>query len=281
MALDAEATTAKTEVKANKITLTGPQETLLATLYGRSQDAASSNPILGDKWALQLVEKVDYNFAKTGIDATASASVAIRAKLLDQWTSEFLAAHPSATVLHLACGLDSRCLRVQHGPGVRWVDVDLPDVMHLRQQLVPIPEGDYHLLSASHSGRPVDRPTVAVFEGLTMYLREDEGRQMVKAIINRFAVTGGQLVFDCYGSIAIRLQRFMKPVKNTGSELHWGIDDPKALEAWCPGLKLVDDLRSVDMPGIGQMPLAARAQAWVVSNMPYLRDAGRMLRYQF
>ncbi|KAH7399710.1 tetracenomycin polyketide synthesis O-methyltransferase tcmP [Cadophora sp. MPI-SDFR-AT-0126] len=289
MALDAASSPpTKIEAKTNKITLTGPQETLLATLYGRSRDAANSNPILGDEWALQLVEKVDYDFAKTGIDATASASIAIRAKLLDQWTSEFLAAHSSATVLHLACGVDSRCLRVQRGPGVRWVDVDLPDVIDLRQQLVPTPEGDYRLLSASVidadqwlDSIPADRPTIVVFEGLTMYLHEDEGRRMVETIVNRFASTGGQLVFDCYGSIAIRLQRFMRPVKNTGSELHWGIDNPKALEAWCSGLKLVDDLRSVDMPGISQLPLAAQAQAWVVSNIPYLRNAGRVLRYKF
>jgi O-methyltransferase involved in polyketide biosynthesis len=133
------------------------------------------------------------------------------------------------------------------GPGVRWVDIDLPDVMDLRQQLVPTPEGDYRLLSASVidvdqwlNSIPADRPTVVVFEGLTMYLHEDEGRRMVDAIVNRFASTGGQLVFDCSGSMVIRLQRFMRPVKNTGSELHWGIDDPKALEARCSGLKLVD-----------------------------------------
>jgi len=271
-----------------KITLTGPQETLLATLYGRYKDAANPDPILGDKWAAQVVEKVDYDFAKTGMDVNACLSVAVRARLLDEWTSEFLAAHPSATVLHLACGLDSRCLRVPHGPGVRWIDIDLPDVVTLREKLLPVPEGDYRLIAASATDTdkwlvdiPADRPTVTVLEGLTMYLHEEDGRRLFEAIVKRFATPGGQLLFDCYGKIAIRLQNFIKPVKNTGSVLHWGLDDPNLLVQWCPGLKIVDDIQSIKMPGIEKFPLSGRIQMWLVSYLPYLRDAGRMLRYQF
>ena len=278
---------AETPPPPTKVTLTGPQETLLATLYGRSQDAASPQPILGDDWARRTVARIDYDFAKTGMDANACASVSVRASLLDRWTAEFLDAHPSATVLHLACGLDARCLRVTCGPAVRWVDVDLPDVVALRRELIPAPEGDYTLLAASATSVdewiddvPADRPTIVVLEGLTMYLREEEGRRLMEAIVKRFSAVGGQLVFDAYGTIGIRLQSFVKPVKNTGSTLHWGIDDGKVLEAWCPGLRLVDELRALEMPGIEKLPLAARMKAWVVSWLPYLRDAGRIL-HQF
>jgi hypothetical protein len=40
----------------------------------------------------------------------------VRAKHLDDWTREFLAAHRRATVLHLGCGLDSRVFRVSASP---------------------------------------------------------------------------------------------------------------------------------------------------------------------
>ena len=271
-----------------KITLTGAQETLLATLYGRSEDAAGPQPILGDKWARQVVDNIDYDFAKLGMDAAACVGVAVRASLLDRWTSEFLSTHPSATVLHLACGLDTRGLRVQHGTGVRWIDVDLPDVVSLRRKLIPNPEGDYTLMAASVTKIeewidkiPTDRPLIVVLEGLTMYLRPEEGRRLFETIVKRFSGAGGQLVFDAYGTIGIRLQSIVKPVKNTGSTLYWGIDDGKVLEEWCPGLKVVDEFRSCEMPGLQNLAFATRMQLWVMSWVPYLRDFGRMLRYQF
>jgi O-methyltransferase involved in polyketide biosynthesis len=61
----------------------------------------------------------------------AAISLPVRAKHLDGWTREFLAAHPRSTVLHLGCGLDTRVYRVDPPAGARWYDVDLPAVIEL------------------------------------------------------------------------------------------------------------------------------------------------------
>lgn len=90
-----------------KITLTGAQETMLATLYGKALDSHSANSILRDHQADKVIQRIDYDFRKTGVKATTAAGVALRAKQLDDWTAEFLADHQEATVLHLACGLDT------------------------------------------------------------------------------------------------------------------------------------------------------------------------------
>ena len=56
-------------------------------------------------------------------------------------------------------------------PNARWVDVDYPDVISLRERLLPAPPGDYRMLGSSVTDDawldavPADRPTVAVFEG--------------------------------------------------------------------------------------------------------------------
>ncbi|KAK4098706.1 hypothetical protein N658DRAFT_398013, partial [Parathielavia hyrcaniae] len=67
-----------------------------------------------------------------------------RARALDWWTADFLALHRArnqpVTVVHLACGLNARCFRVEHGPDVRWFDVDLDDVVALRKTLFLAPE---------------------------------------------------------------------------------------------------------------------------------------------
>jgi O-methyltransferase involved in polyketide biosynthesis len=112
-----------------------------------------------------------------------------------------------------------------------------------------------------------------------MYLRKEDGRRLIERVTGRFP--SGQLLFDCYGTIGIRLQKLVPAVRNAGATLDWGIDDPRELEAWHDGLVLLDALRSVDMPGLDLLPLAGRIQLRVVALLPKLRDVGRILRYRF
>ncbi len=272
-------------MEREKITLTGAPETMLATLYGRALDCRAPRSVLHDEAAARAVERIDYDFKRTGMTATTAAGVALRGRQLDTWTREFMAAHPEATVLHLACGLDTRAQRLGVPPGVRWIDLDHPDVVALRERLLPPPAGDYRLVAGSVTDEdwlqsvPADRPTVAVFEGLTMYLRKQGGRRLIERITRRFP--SGQLLFDCYGTIAIRLQKLVPAVRNAGATLHWGVDDPHELETWHDGLVLLDALRAVDMPGLDLLPLAGRIQMRVLAHLPVLRNAGWILRYRF
>jgi O-methyltransferase involved in polyketide biosynthesis len=272
-------------MERERITLTGTQETMLATLYSRALDSRSPNSVLKDNQADQAIQRIDYDFRKTGINSTTAAGVALRAKLLDDWLVEFLADHQEATVLHLACGLDTRVHRLRPPASVRWFDVDYPEVIGLRRRLLPEPGGDYRMVGASVTGDewldevPDDRPTVAVFEGLSMYLRKEEGKRLIQRITGRFS--SGQLLFDCYGTMGIRLQKWVPAVRNAGATLYWGIDDPYEIETWHEGLKCLDAVRSVDVPGLEKMPPSGRVSMWVMARIPGLRDIGRILRYRF
>ncbi|MCE7011196.1 class I SAM-dependent methyltransferase [Kibdelosporangium philippinense] len=272
-------------MEREKITLTGAPETMLATLYGRALDSHRPNSVLHDTAAAHAISRIDYDFRKTRIKGTTAVGVAIRGKVLDDWTSEFLTAYPAATVLHLACGLDTRVQRIAPPSTVRWIDLDVPDVVALRKRLITSPSGDYRLVGASVTADswlaevPNDRPTVAVFEGLSMYLHKADGKRLIERITSRFPT--GQLLFDVYGTTGIKLQKLVPAVRNAGATLHWGLDDPAEVEAWHPGLRCLDALRSVDMPGLDKLPLSGRIGLKVVSKIPGLRDAGRILRYRF
>lgn len=268
-----------------EITLTGTQETALATLYGRALDSRSSRSVLNDRVADEAVARIDYDFSKTGIRRMTAAGVALRAKTLDDWTRQFLAAHEEATVLHLACGLDTRVQRLDPPPSVRWVDVDFPEVVELRERLLPEPRGDYRVIGSSVTDDkwleevPDDRPTVAVFEGLTMYLHKEEGKRLIQRITERFP--SGELLFDCYGRTGIKLQKLVPAVRSSGATLHWGIDDPYEIESWHPALSCVDVLSSVDMPGLDKLPASGRIGMWVMARIPWFRKIGQILRYRF
>jgi O-methyltransferase involved in polyketide biosynthesis len=274
-----------TGMDREKITFTGAQETMLATLYGRALDSRLANSVLHDTAADRVVSRIDYDFRKTRVQGTTAIGIAIRAKQLDVWTQQFLGAHPSATVLHLACGLDTRVQRLAPDASVRWIDLDMPDVISLRSRLLPSPAGDYRMVAASVTSSdwlsdvPADRPAVAVFEGLSMYLSPADGEQLIRRICQRFP--SGQLLFDCYGSLGIKLQKFVPAVRNAGATLSWGIDDPYSLESLYDGLTCLDALRSVDMPYLDRLPVSGRLGMRLMAHLPALRDVGRILRFRF
>jgi O-methyltransferase involved in polyketide biosynthesis len=120
-----------------KVELTGERATLLGTLYGRALDAGSAQPILGDHWARDVVEQIEVDVKSTGLRSSDEQAVALRAKQLDDWVREFLDRHTEAVVLHLGCGLDTRYFRLAPAPGVLWYEVDYPEVIALRSQLLP------------------------------------------------------------------------------------------------------------------------------------------------
>jgi methyltransferase (TIGR00027 family) len=267
-----------------KVTLTEEKETLLATLYGRALDARSPDPILGDKMAAVAVDEINYDFSRLKITPSIAPNIAVRAKHFDDWTREFLDQHRTATVVHLAAGLDTRVWRVNPGPGVQWFDVDYPEVIELRSRLFPARPG-YRMVGSSVTdegwldGIPADRPVLVVAEGLTMYLRPEAGHELFRRITDHFE--HGTIAFDCFNSTGIKLQKTNPAVRGSGATLYWGIDDPQELSRANPKLHLTDALRALYAPGSERLKLRFRIVAQLLRVVPSLRDISLYLRYEF
>jgi O-methyltransferase involved in polyketide biosynthesis len=283
-------------VTKTKITLTGAQETLLLTLSCKAKDAAEAKPKLGDKWATEVLSQVDYDFSRATLPPPVSLSLVLRTRLFDRWTTEFLAAHPQATVLHLACGLDARPLRLQSqlSDKVRWFDIDLPDVIELREKLLPVPTGgvEYHLIAGSAIDPsawldqiPTDRPTFIIMEGLTMYLSEDDVRGLIKSLLARFASgaggPGGQIIFDGVNWFLVSIQSIVKPVGKMSATFLSSIDNPKEIETWGEGVKLRDEIFMAGRPGVEEADFLRRTRMLIMNSIPLIRSMGRDLRYDF
>lgn len=266
------------------VRLTGERATLLATLYGRALDAASPRSILHDTMAAEAVRSIEFDFSTTGMRPGDDAAVALRASYFDRWTRAFLDGHPAATVLHLGCGLDTRVYRVDPGPGVRWFDVDYPDVIDLRRQLYPAREG-YELIGSSVTDPawldrvPADLPVLVVAEGLTMYLDEAEGRSLVKRIVDRFP--GGQFAFDALSRLGIRLQKLNKAIQAAGATVSWGIDSCADLETIDPRLRCVTALSAFELDGMDRLRRDYRATARVARLVPPLKRTAVFYRLEF
>src|SRR5258708_2372501 len=125
--------------------------TNLVTLYLRAHESRSRRPILGDHAAAEAVDRIDYDFKRmqrTMVPAANQYLVALRAKQLDDWCADFLHRHPEAVVLHLACGVDARVLRLVPPPSVLWFDLDQPAVIELRRRLYDDTE-HYRMIGSS------------------------------------------------------------------------------------------------------------------------------------
>ncbi|HTZ16115.1 MAG TPA: class I SAM-dependent methyltransferase [Mycobacterium sp.] len=267
-----------------RVDLSGAPLTMLATLYAKALDADLKEPILGDRFAKRIVERIDYDWKKTTITPRRSPSVTTRTAHFDAWTNQFLAAHPRAVVLHLGCGLDSRFFRLQPGPGVEWYDVDYPEVAALRAQLYPVAE-HCHVVAASVTdpgwlaGIAADRPTLMIGEGLTMYLTEQDGTALLRRIVERFPC--GELQFDAFNRLAIKAQWINVIVRRSGATLHWGIDGPDEILRAVPGTRLLTWMSTFDADAFTRVPAAYWLMARVMSWVPALRYMSQYHRYAF
>lgn len=181
--------------RVDATTLTGVPATMMWTLRNRAIEAARPDTTFDDPLAVGLYETLDYpyeNFGKPG------QSHALRAQAFDDEIRAFLAAHPDGTVVALGEGLQTSYWRIGD-PDVRWVSIDLPEVVALRRQLLP-DEPNVTTLAVSALDRSwmdhVDtgRGVFVSAEGLLMYLPPDESLSLIGDCARRFP--GGRMMFD-------------------------------------------------------------------------------------
>lgn len=257
---------------------------MLATFYAKALDADFPKPILGDRYAKEIVERIDYDWKKTTITPRRAPSVTTRSAHFDQWTRKFLAAHPRSVVLHLGCGLDSRFFRLQPGPDVQWYDVDYPEVVALRTQLYPRRD-HYRVVAASVTDPawlaeiPADRPTLMIGEGLTMYLTEQDGTALLRRVVGRFA--SGELQFDAFNWLGIKSQWLNTVVRRSGSTLHWAINGPDDIIEAVPGVRLLAWERWFESYTFAQLPRSSRALGKVMSQVHAVANMSQYHRYAF
>jgi O-methyltransferase involved in polyketide biosynthesis len=268
-----------------KVSLSGAQQTLLITLHCKAVESRMPDSVLRDRFADAAEQRLDADFSKLDLGRDGAISLALRAKIFDDWVRDFMGSHRDAVVLNLGCGLDSRVFRVDPPDTVVWFDVDLPDVVELRQRVYPARAGNYRLIAASVTDPdwlrdlPADRPAMVVAEGLMPYLPQDEAPKLVAQLVSHFR--SGKLAFDGYSRLGLKMLRITPQLRATGAQVHYSIEDPRELEAAAPGLRFVGEDVQYDTPQIARMSLPGRLTVRLFRSIPALRRIGRLLRYEW
>jgi len=270
----------------NKVSvdLSGPAQTMLSTLYLKALDADFNRPVLGDNFAKDAISRIDYDFHDTGMTAKWAPLVTVRTAQYDIWASQFIAAQPKCTVIHLGCGLDSRVFRLDPGSTVRWYDVDYPAVIALREKIYPARQ-HYHLIGTSATDQswldqiPTDRPVLLLAEGISMYLTECDGVALLRSVVERFPC--GELQIDFYNWLAIKTQKTQTLMRRTGSTLHWVVNSPQDILTQVPEVRLLTAVTFFDASTFSRASLAFRLAKQLARMVPSLRRTLQYHRYAF
>jgi O-methyltransferase involved in polyketide biosynthesis len=264
-----------------KVAFTHVRETMLLTLMGKARESQRPASILRDTFAAAAMAQIDYDFARLRPRRAADIILALRARIFDEVTQTFLRAHPAATVVHMACGLDSRVYRIDPSADVRWIDVDFPDTIALREKLYPSRPG-YQMIGTSLTDLdwlaaiPADRPTLLMAEGLTPYLEPAEGSALFAALATRFPAA--ELVIDIYSRLGCRLAMLEGTVSATGARMPWGIDDQHELTEVMPGFAFVEELAGY-RPEMAQLGWPTAPFFRLALSLPIVRSMGRIVRF--
>ncbi|WP_433747948.1 class I SAM-dependent methyltransferase [Falsibacillus pallidus] len=266
----------------HKISLEKEQETLLITLYAKAIDSRLENSILHDEKASEIQNLIDYDFEKFNTYDNGKVMV-LRAKQFDDWIVEFLDFNPSAVIVNLGCGLDTRVSRINPGQGVRWFDVDFPEVIKVRK-LFFSNGSSYEMIESSVTDEgwlchvPQDKPVMVVAEGILEYLTEEEVKTLFNRITSYFSK--GQISFDVMNTFAIQSGKDSLK-QSTGAEHKWAIDDTSEVDKLFPILKKMNDLSVFSTRYVRKLPWKLQLLYRLMRLIPSFRNMIRLLRYQF
>lgn len=185
--------------KIDASNLTGVSETALLTLYGRAHQARHPQAILNDPEAIRLVDSIEFDFEKFG---RKGQEMALRSLAFDKAASQYLTAHPKATVVALAEGLQTSFWRLSSAlpdSQFQWLTIDFDPIIKLRERLLPSSPRIHTLAQSALDYSWMDRVDTSegVFitaEGLLMYLQPEESMGLITECARRFP--GGQMIFD-------------------------------------------------------------------------------------
>ncbi len=232
-----------------KIAKNTVQETLVIPLYGRKLCSERYPTLYRDETAIRLIDQIDYDF--TALEKRSGSlmqrfgilEAAMRQSDLAIEARGYLKDQPNAAVVNLGCGLDDTGRQCDNGT-CRLYNLDLPDVIAVRDQLLPAGEREENIpcdLSDTAWFQRIDASGGAVFfaAGVFYYFLKEQVRALVRQMADAFP--GGVLVFDAANEKAVRLmlKTWIKDaaIQNVGA--YFAVSDARReLSAWDSRLRV-------------------------------------------
>ena len=235
-----------------KPTISGSAETMLQSFYARAQYSKSKHNKFYDAKAVELVDRIDYDFSTASRDSTMGKGVIARTVVFDELVKNFIEKNPDCTVVNIACGLDTRFYRMDNGK-ITWYNLDLPETIQVRDSVYR-EKGRVSTIGCScfdpEWPKQVTKRGKMLFiiEGLTMYLTKEQVAQMLAIIRDNF--DNAYILMECLAKTWVKKEGIEKSIQQTGSKFVFGADHFEELGNMTEGYhKIKDDniLRGMEL----------------------------------
>ena len=231
-----------------KVNVTGVPETMVQTLYARAKETKKQNAKIKDEIAVELVEKLDYDFSKADKDKAMNCGVIARTIVLDRMVRKYLEKHENTVVINIACGLDTRCYRMKE-KYLRWYNIDLPETMKIRSQFLTETGPVYQIAKSAldesyiddidyHSGN-----ILVIIEGLTMYLCEKDIRKMFSIIEKSFQKI--TVMVETMSPFVVKHMK-EKSIEGSNAKFTWGVKNAMELQRIVPEFSVQQEVSLVE-----------------------------------
>lgn len=230
--------------------LSGVSQNLLLCLLARHLESSAPRPALEDPWASALVQRLNLDAQRFDATRKLRAATTIRTTLVDEITRDYVQRVETATIVTFGAGLCTRYFRI-NAPDSYWLDIDLPNVAALRQELLPAHDNREVIASSvldprwggSLRDRRAER-ILFIAEGLFMFLDPDEVRALLTRIADRYA--GADMVAESVDPHSLTRAGGHHPLLPAGAELRWATHDFTDVAQWHRRIDVVDQWAFAD-----------------------------------
>ena len=218
------------------------QETLVIPLFGRRICSERFPQLFSDPEAKRICDSLDYDFSEkrkkmeSAFGLFGALEVAQRQYDLRCEVEAYLQAHPNAAVVNLGCGLDDTFRKCDNGL-CHGYNIDLPDVIAVRNELLPVGDRERNIACDLNDPRwmdAVDASDGAVFfaAGVFYYFRTEDLKSLFSCMVERFP--GSVLVFDSGNHRGAKMMRstWLKEAGITDVSAFFSLEDERELESW-------------------------------------------------
>ena len=225
---------------SEKIKLSGVPETMLQTVYARAKESMGRG-VIRDRKAEEIIGSLDYDFSLADKDTAMHSGVIARTIVLDHLVGTWLGKNPGAVVVNIACGLDTRCYRMNGYS--HWYNLDLPETISVREKLLP-EKGEISQIAMSameNWGALVeneDSPVLVIIEGLTMYLSESDVKRIFAVVADRF--NKATVFVETMNPMIVKHFK-EKSIEGSHAKFTWGAKNGRMLAGLLPDFQFVEE----------------------------------------
>ena len=216
-------------------------KTLLIPLYMRALENRKEKPLLRDSLADRIISNISYDFSQLEPDSKSGFCCVARARYYDDCVRRSAAAHDRVVVVNVGCGLDTRFHRLQDLSGTLFYELDLPDVLELREQLIPENVGNHVPVSMFDASwmeqirdQHPDAHVIIIFEGVLMYYAEEQVKLLLNDITSHFPQ--GEVFMDMCDRTCLKEKLGL--LRDFQANFKMGIDSGQDIERIAPHLQL-------------------------------------------